>query len=238
LRRLHGILGDGTSGRDLAARGLFLYEPLFVATFVAALAALVLPARRRPLACAVLGANVIAFAFATWDVLVIPGEFDIIGDGYLLPTVFGLAGTATGILAAIALAVAALRHATPGGQVARRPGRTVQVALGCAAVSAALVWGLNRLGESFGAYTTAMFFHFGSYSDEVVVGVIVAVLAIVLALRLRSPAEGGALLVGWSVTTACLLPWIEPDLAYDFLLIALLVLTVILAAVYMRRRAA
>jgi serine/threonine protein kinase len=212
------------SGGDLAARGISLYQPVCLATFLAALVALMLPARRWPLACAVLGANVIAFAFATWDVLAIPPELDIIGNGYLLATTVGLAGTAIGILTTIVLAVAIFRHATPGGQADRRPGRPLRVALGCAAVLAAVGWGLLWGSSGYAPDT-----------GEVVVGVIAAVLAIVLALRLRNPAEGGALLVGWSVMTAGVLTGPGESTSADYFV---LFLTVILAALYMRRRVA
>ena len=208
----------GYLGNDSAARGQ-IAGPVCVA----ALAGLMLPARRRLLACAVLGASVIAFAFATWDALAIPSE---VGTPYygLLATNASLAGTAIGMITAIVLAVAIIRHATPGSQVAGRPGRPLRVALGCAAVLAAAPWAFIWGGSGYAAYT-----------GETVVAVIAGLLAIVLALRLRNPAEGGALLIGWSVMTAGIRGGSGESQVVGY---SALVLTVILAAVYMRRRVA
>jgi hypothetical protein len=136
-----------------------------------------------------------------------------------------LAGVGTGIVTVVVLVIAVLRHATPGDQVAGRPVRTLRVALGCAAVLAAAGWVLDL---DWG--------HPSPSTYEGIVGVITAMLAIALALRLRTPAEGGALLVGWSLlTAAAFLSWpggFTP--AGHFVAEMFLVPTVILAAVYMR----
>ena len=217
-------LATGLLSRGYAAHGLFLIcGPAYLAISVAALVALVRPARWRPLTCAVLGANVIAFPFAAADA---PNGLNLIHYSRLGDV--SLAGVAAGMLTATVLAVAVLRHATPGDQSARGPARTLRFALGCAAVLAAAGW---ALGLVWGRSTPSNY--------EAIVGVIAAVLTIVLALRLRNPAEGGALLVGWSVLTAGALSWPGGSVQIGHFAAEMsLVLTVILAAVYMRRRAA
>jgi eukaryotic-like serine/threonine-protein kinase len=220
----------------------------YVIAMAAAVAALARRKYRQPLLYFVLGAWFIAISGVIFDVLAIP-HFHLFSAGahWVVYSIVMLLSDLAGLIAVIVLLVALRGSAERGGWPAVR---SFPALLFCVVVLAGVAWRVQELTRLAGPEYYRNSFTFPSddfpYLAAGVAALLVTVFVASYAVTLKNRALGGALLLGWSVTeTFFFLAWITDGwyfrhrtVADNALAAVLLVASVVLAAIYTRRRSA
>ncbi len=220
----------------------------YAIAMIAAVAALVRKDHRRPLLYFVLGAWFITVYQAVFDILAIPHFHLFSGGGrYVLYAAAFTVSDIAGVVAVILLLIALRRSAERAGWP---PIRSLSALLCCVVVLAAVAWHVQELTGLIGPEYSRNSFTYPSDDYPYLVAAVVALLVVVFvagyAVTLKNHSLGGAMLLGWSVAgTFVFLSYItggwyfrHRTVADNALVAVLLVASVLLTLVYMRRRQA
>jgi hypothetical protein len=243
-----GIIAGNVPPSPNPAENTIFGDIGYVIALIAAVAALVSKRHRRPLLYFVLGSWFITVSGVIFDALAIR-RFHLFSFGahWTLYYVVVLLSDLAGLIAVILLLAALRGTAERGGWPSAR---ALPVLLFGAIVLAEVAWRAQEVTRLIGPESYYNSFVFPSdrhpYLVAGVAAVLVAVFVAWYALTFKDRVLGGALLLGWSLgETFGFLAWITEGwyfrhrtVADNALAAVLFVASVVLAAVYMRRRSA